>query len=248
MSPLVKAALEANAQGERFRLPPGTVVEGDFALTPKNDLANATLIGVEFRDVNFQGLRLEESNFSEARFTRCTLTGSFDDSVFTQATFMECALTGSFTDCDFSHSESLACNYSQGLFDGSNFYHSRVEFGRSGSGFPSFVGCKFVEATFAFCQFRGGEFAMSDFTGAILRNSDVSGGEFSRCEFDAFTMYAVTAVDASFLKARFAGASLRGVDLTRAFLTSTHMRNVDLIACILLDANRVDSDWDHVNI
>ncbi len=242
-------ALDANARGERFQLPVGTVVRGeDWRITHRHDLSNATLEDCAFIDVEFQAVTMRECDFGRSSFQRCNLNGSFDDSSFNRVKFEACQLTGSFCDSDFCFTESYHCEYNRGLFDGSNFHKATIEHADSRvTRFGSFEGCSFVEATISFSNFQAGEFGMCDFTGAVIRNSDFRGAELSRCEFDAFTMYSTNCDHASFLGSRFLGASLRGVNFTGAFLTKTYARNVDLIAAILDDCNLQHADWDNIN-
>ncbi|MNX57153.1 Secreted effector protein pipB2 [compost metagenome] len=208
----------------------------------KTHFDHCQMVGASFELTQFHEAALRHCNFAKSHWRQVALIRlaleelRFDEASFNQMTWIECRLQGvSFVGahllrCGFVTTDcSAAVDFSQTKMEGSSFAHG-----------STLAHARFRSAHFKECGLRTTPMAHADLSDAWIENSDLS-----ECDLSHATLDRMVGGDSLFIRAIFAGASLREANLIDANLAKADLRGADLARANLFRADvsqtRVDA-------
>jgi len=203
--------------------------------------AGNEIIGIDFADMDWNGLEL-----ADAAFQRCTfLTARFietdlEDTLFEDCTFKGCGFPraklrgATFKDCLFFDAESKTgtdfsyahmrevtfrrCNLSTSRFRAANLYEARFED-------CSAQGCDFEKATFSHAV--SGKSSLTN-TSIFMRATNFDYADFSNLSFETSVATECSFRDSNLRNCDFKGADLSQTDLSGADTSGVSFEGADL--------------------
>lgn len=203
------------------------------------ELSQALLQGAKFEQTKLINCQMAEVNFIESEFSN----SQFDGSNLTQCNF----ISPKFTDCSFVQSNLTQANFVHGEFE-------QVDFTQSLLNAANFVECKgnqvqFVAAEMINSRFVGGcDFSQADFSQAnisksCLRESTLTGCNFSHCILDESDFSG-----ALLSKSVFTNSVAYRTQFMKSHLTNADMTSMNLMEGSLYKAYLVGVDFSYSNL
>ncbi len=232
---MVRAKLhQANLGGVRCENTILDAAELHEANCIKAHFVGCRMVGASFEQTDWGEATLRHCDFGKSRWRqlalmRLTLEGvRFDEASFDQMAWIECRLQNtSFVGahllrCGFVTTDcTSAVDFSNARFEGSSFAHG-----------SKLTHAKFKSAHVKESGFRTTPMAHVDLSDARIENSD-----FSECDLSHAVLDRMVGGDSLFIRAVFAGASLREANLIDANLSKADLRGADLARANLFRAD-----------